>query len=61
MATKFFIPWNHIQWTNFEEDLPRNIPAKFSPNWLSGLGGEDVYRNCWRRMTEDARRTQNHP
>ena len=27
---------------NFEEDLPRNIPAKFGPNWPSGLGGEDV-------------------
>ena len=26
----------------FEEDLLRNIPAKFGPNWLSGLGGEDV-------------------
>ena len=21
-------------------------PAKFSPNWPSGLGGEDVKRNC---------------
>ena len=27
---------------NFREDLPRNIPAKFGPNWPSGLGGEDV-------------------
>ena len=27
---------------NFEEDLLRNIPAKFGPNWPSGLGGEDV-------------------
>ena len=26
----------------FEEDLLRNIPAKFGPNWPSGLGGEDV-------------------
>ena len=26
----------------FEEDLPRNIPAKFGPNWRRGLGGEDV-------------------
>ena len=28
--------------TIFEEDLPRNIPAKFGPNWPNGLGGEDV-------------------
>ena len=28
--------------TIFKEDLPRNIPAKFGPNWPSGLGGEDV-------------------
>ena len=27
---------------NFEEDLLRNIPAKFGPNWPNGLGGEDV-------------------
>ena len=27
---------------NFEEDLLRNISAKFGPNWPSGLGGEDV-------------------
>ena len=27
---------------NFEEDLPKNIPDKFGPNWLTGLGGEDV-------------------
>ena len=26
----------------FKEDLPRSIPAKFCPNWPSGLGGEDV-------------------
>ena len=26
----------------FEEDLLRNIPAKFGPNWPSGSGGEDV-------------------
>ena len=26
----------------FEEDLPRNIPAKFGSNWPSGLGGEDI-------------------
>ena len=26
----------------FEEDLPRNIPAKFGPNWPSGLGGEEI-------------------
>ena len=25
-----------------EEDLPRNIPAKFGSNWPSSLGGEDV-------------------
>ena len=25
-----------------EEDLLRNIPAKFGLNWPSGLGGEDV-------------------
>ena len=25
----------------FKEDLPRNIPAKFGPNWPVGLGGED--------------------
>ena len=24
----------------------RNILAKFGPNWPSGLGGEDVQRNC---------------
>ena len=34
--------WNQILWTIFEEDLLRNIPAKFGPNWLSSLGGEDV-------------------
>ena len=34
--------WNQILWTVFEEDLLRNIPAKFGPNWPSGLGGEDV-------------------
>ena len=26
----------------FEEDLPRNIPAKFGPNWPSSLGREDI-------------------
>ena len=31
MATSFL--WNQILWTIFEEDLPRNIPAKFGPNW----------------------------
>ena len=42
------LPWqpeflmNLILWTIFEEDLLRNIPAKFGPNWPSGLGGEDV-------------------
>ena len=30
----------------FKKNFPRNIPAKFGPNWPSGLGGEDVYRNC---------------
>ena len=40
MATSFW--WNQILWTIFEEDLLRNIPAKFGPNWSSGLGGEDV-------------------
>ena len=40
MATSFW--WNQILWTVFEEDLLRNIPAKFGPNWPSGLGGEDV-------------------
>ena len=25
---------------NFEEDLLRNVPAKFGPNWPSGLGGD---------------------
>ena len=34
--------WNQILWTVFEEDLLRNIPAKFGPNWPRGLGGEDV-------------------
>ena len=28
--------------TIFDEDLLRNIPAKFGPKWPSGLGGEDV-------------------
>ena len=30
----------------FKEDLPRNIPAKFGPNWPSRLGGEDILRSC---------------
>ena len=34
--------WNQILWTIFEEDLLRNIPAKFGPNWPSSLGGGDV-------------------
>ena len=41
MATRVFL-WNQILWIIFEEDLPRNIPAKFGQNWPSGLGGEDV-------------------
>ena len=35
--------WNQILWTIFKEDLPRNIPAKFGPNWPRCLGGKDVY------------------
>ena len=27
---------------NFEEDLVRNIPAKFGPNWPSCSGGGNV-------------------
>ena len=34
--------WNQILWTIFEEDLSRNIPAKFGPNWPSGFGEENV-------------------
>ena len=34
--------WNQILWTLFKEDLPRNIPAKFGPNWSGILGWEDV-------------------
>ena len=30
----------------FKEDLPRNIPAKFGPNWPSRLGGEGILRSC---------------
>ena len=30
--------WNQILRTLFEEDLPRNIPAKFGPNLPSGFG-----------------------
>ena len=30
----------------YKVDFPRNIPAKFGPNWPSRLGGEDVSRNC---------------
>ena len=26
----------------FKEDLTKNIPAKFGPNWPSGLGEDDV-------------------
>ena len=42
------LPWQpeflmeSILWTIFEEDLQRNIPAKFGQNWPRGLGGEDV-------------------
>ena len=40
----------------YKEDLPRNIPAKFGPNWPSGLGGVDVLR-----IVVDARRTPSDP
>ena len=36
---------------------PRKIPAKFHQEWPSGLGGEDVLRDCGRRTTHDGRRT----
>ena len=39
MATRVF---DGILCTIFEEDLLRNIPAKFGPNWPGGFGGEDV-------------------
>ena len=39
--------------TLFKEDLPRKIPAKFGPNWPSGLGGEDV-----KKIVDDRRWTQ---
>ena len=34
--------WNLILWTIFQEDLRRNISARFGPNWPSGFGGEDI-------------------
>ena len=39
MATKVFDGIKFCE-KKFEEDLPRNIPAKFGPNWPSGLGGD---------------------
>ena len=33
--------WNQILRKIFTEDHPRNIPAKFGPNWPSGLEGVD--------------------
>ena len=36
----------------FKEDHPRYILAKFGTNWLGGLGGVDVQRNCRRCKTD---------
>ena len=41
-----------VVWEWVKEDLPRNIPATFRPNWPSGLGG-DVKRNCQQGRTDD--------
>ena len=43
---------NQILCTIFKEDLPRNTPAKFGPNWPSGLGVGWCLKNCWRRTTD---------
>ena len=45
--------WNSISWTTLVELHSRNIPAKFHQDWPSGLGAEDVFRNCRRRTTHD--------
>jgi hypothetical protein len=59
-------PGSHIEYptgtqnSNFVEDHPRNIPAKFGSNWPSGFGEE-----AWnvkslddrRQMTDNRRRT----
>ena len=38
MATRVFDGIKFFE--QYFKDLPRNIPAKFSPNWPRGLGGE---------------------
>ena len=55
-------PGSHVEYptgtknSNFVEDLPRNIPAKFGSNWPSGFGKE-----AWNvkslQMTDNRRRT----
>ena len=55
--------WISIPLAILRKDHPRNIPVKFGWNWLSGLGGDVVWSNCWRTTndirytTHDGRRT----
>jgi hypothetical protein len=44
------------KYSKFVEDHPRNIPAKFGSNWLSGFG-EEAWNVKSLRMMDDGRRT----